>query len=101
IVAADVGKAAKPGTNPLEIALGTADTVLRGVISQVNGDDISVLEQGYVWIVYAGTAPTAQAFNKLECAAAAKIQVDATNGRELWVEKVDTTNTKALVYLKL
>ncbi|MFQ5631210.1 MAG: hypothetical protein ACE5I1_20755 [bacterium] len=101
IAATDVDKPGKPGTNPLEIALGTAGTRIRGMIEQVNGDDVTVLEEGWVWINYSGTAPTAQAVNKLECDGSGGVNVDAINGRDLWVEKVDTTNTKCLVWLEL
>lgn len=101
IASTDVGKVCKSGSSAYEVAVGTEDTRLRGLIEQVNSDDITIIEEGWVWLPYTGTAPTALAENKLECGASGLAQVDASNGRVLWVEKVDTTNTKALVFLRV
>jgi hypothetical protein len=98
VVAADIGKAATLESDS-DVDAGVADEVLAGKIRQVNGDDVSVQVKGYAEFDYTGTAPTAGAWNKLECAAAGKVQIDATNGHEFFVVSVDATAVTCVVDL--
>ena len=98
ITTSDIGKACTMNTSQ-QVAVGTADAAFFGVIQQVSGDDITVTDSGYVTVPYTGSAPTAGAFNNLECGAAGAVQIDNTNGREIFVYSVDTTASTCVVRL--
>lgn len=74
-------------------AVGSANQPLRGVIKTIDVDGTEVnLQIGGIAadVPYTGTAPTAGAWNWLECGASGAVQIDATNGKQFFVESVDT-----------
>ena len=93
----DEGKAASMTAGKIKV--GAANEVLRGVIKAISGTDITVQVRGLVTVTYTGTAPTAGAWNKLECGAGGAVQVDATNGHEYFVESVDTSASTCMIDL--
>lgn len=92
------GKAASLTTAGLA-KVGGADEHFRGVISAIDGDDITVQVRGLVEVPYTSTAPTAGQYNKLECGASGAVQIDATNGIPFFVESVDTDASTCVVDL--
>ncbi len=81
----------------MQVAVGVADQPFFGIIKKISGDDITVQFDGVFKAPYSGTAPTV-GIQKLECGANGTVAVDATNGHECEVLKVDTTN--ALVWFR-
>jgi len=98
----DAGKAAKGvavAGAALKAAVGTANTPLLGMIRIVHSTEVTVQRRGYATLTYTGTAPTAGAYNNLECGADGAVQVDDTNGVPFYVESVDTSASTCLVDL--
>jgi len=92
------GKAAHISTAG-KVSVGGADESLRGVISNIEGDVITVQVRGLVEVPYTSTAPTVGAWNKLECGASGAVQIDATNGVPFFVESVDTDASTCVIDL--
>jgi len=79
---------------------GAANQPLRGLIKKVDGNgDASVQVRGMAQFTYSGTAPTAGAYNLLECAASGAVAIDAVNGHSFFVDSVDTDESTCIVDL--
>lgn len=79
---------------------GAANQPLAGKIKQIDANgDASVQRRGYAEFTYVSTAPTAGAWNNLECGAGGTVQVDDTYGRKFFVDSVDTSATTCIVDL--
>ena len=79
--------------------VGGADEPLLGVIANIEGTECSIQRRGYATVTYSGTAPTAGAYNKLECGASGSVVIDGTNGIPFYVDSVDTDASTCVVWL--
>lgn len=69
--------------------IGAAGEDFRGIVSAINGDDITVQDKGFVTVDYSGSAPVV-GWNQLECDGSGGVNVDATNGNWFFVDSVDS-----------
>lgn len=73
------------------VALSADTQPIHGKVIKVEKDGaVTVQLKGYTEFVYSGTAPTV-GYAKLAADGTGKVKVDATNGREFLVMKVDAT----------
>ncbi|MFI3312433.1 MAG: hypothetical protein R3Y62_00960 [Eubacteriales bacterium] len=77
----------------------TAGDVFCGITADVRDGAVGVLCKGYQEMGYTGTTVPTVGFVKLVADGDGGVKVDATNGREIWVLKVDSTAKTVGIFL--